>query len=80
MNETLFLAEKILAVLSESNQTLESQRAATEIVVMLFKAEPYGSLAHLSSEQCSEVANQSRRMQNNPQSHADPIPSTEGTS
>lgn len=49
MNSTLRLAEKLLAVLSESNETLECQRAAGEIVVSLFKAEPYGSLAWLKS-------------------------------
>jgi hypothetical protein len=48
MNETLLLAEKILAVLDESNQTLESRLAATEIVVKLLTAAPYGSLAQIS--------------------------------
>jgi len=32
MNPTLFLAQKILVVLGESNHTLESQLAASEIV------------------------------------------------
>jgi hypothetical protein len=61
MNQTLFLAEKILGVLQDSNQTLESQLAASEIVVKLLKAEPYGSLAQLSCEMAgySEVAIQS---------------------
>jgi hypothetical protein len=45
MNQTLFLAEKILQVLQDSNQSLESQLAAIEIVGKLLKAEPYGSLA-----------------------------------
>lgn len=50
MNGTLFLAEKILVVLGESNQSLEGQLAAAEIVVKLFKAEPYGSLVKLNHE------------------------------
>lgn len=48
MNQTLVLAEKILKVLQESNQTVESQLTASEIVVNLFKADPYGSLAQIS--------------------------------
>lgn len=61
VNQTLALAEKILTVLGESNQTLESQLAAGEIVIKLLKAEPYGSLAQVSSAHGSEVASQMRR-------------------
>ena len=50
MNRTLFLAEEILRVLQDSNQTLESQIAASEIAVKLLKAEPYGSLAQVSHD------------------------------
>ena len=60
MNETLFLAQKILVVLSESNQTLESRVAASEIAVKLLKAEPYGSLAQVNPARGSEAANQLR--------------------
>ena len=61
MNGTLFLAEQILVVLGESNQTLESQLAASEIVVGLLKAEPYGTLAHvaISGGQTSDAPNRS---------------------
>jgi hypothetical protein len=64
MNQTLFLAEKILMVLDESNQTLQSQIAATEIVMKLFNAEPYGSLAHAgATEGLVDVAAQQRVIQ-----------------
>jgi hypothetical protein len=60
-NQTLFLAEKILVVLGESNQPIESQLAATEIVVRLLKGEPYGSLAWVnrSPVESTEASNQS---------------------
>lgn len=58
MNLTLNLAEKLLVVLQGSNQTLESQIAASEIVTQILKAEPYGTLARISrgEAQSSEVA------------------------
>lgn len=79
VNQTLCLAEKILEVLESSNQTLESRLAASEIVVKLLKAEPYGSLALLSSEQYSEAASPFLHRNNTSQSRADRSPSTVGT-
>jgi hypothetical protein len=68
INETLFLAEKILVVLGESNQTLESQLAASEIVVKLLKAEPYGSLAQVrSAVESIEGASQTPHKRNTPE-------------
>ena len=55
MNETLFLAEKILVVLSESGQALESKCAAIEIVRTLQRAEPYGTLALLNEAVSSDA-------------------------
>jgi hypothetical protein len=80
LNQTLFLAEKILQVLGDSNQTLESRLAASEIVVKLLKAEPYGSLALLNSEEYSEAANPFLHMDSKSQSRSDQSPCTEGTS
>ena len=61
MNPTLFLAEKILVVLGESNQSLESQLAASEIVVRLIKAEPYGILARETmTDENNDAPNHSR--------------------
>lgn len=65
LNQTLFLAEKILQVLQDSNQTLESQIAAVKIVGELLKAEPYGSLAWVNSEgESSEDANHTQNTNN----------------
>jgi len=45
MNQTLFLAEKILTVLNESSDTLESQRKATEIAAKVLQPERRGALS-----------------------------------
>lgn len=65
LNQTLFLAERILQVLGDSSQSLESQLAATEIAVRLLKGEPYGSLAWVNSVgESSEDANQTQNKNN----------------
>jgi hypothetical protein len=62
MNETLELAQSILQLLSESNQSLEGKLAAIEIVRTLQRADPYGLLAlpSLALMKSSEDSSQSR--------------------
>lgn len=75
LNQSLSLVAKILEVLRDSNQPLESRLVASEIVVKLLKAEPYGSLAEISSvsEGYSEVANQSNHMAHSEPKHRHPV-------
>ena len=45
MNEVLELAQQVLEVLADSNQSLEGKSVAIEIVRTLQKGDPYGMLA-----------------------------------
>jgi hypothetical protein len=61
MNQSLFLAAKILDVLAGSGQSFEGQLVATKIVCEILRAEPYGSLDRVNPDlaESSEAASPS---------------------